>query len=311
MTILFTTQSCVTEFDEADSPEVFPKLSQYNIFHGFPGDLIPNADYTLYELSSSLFTDQAEKQRLIKVPIGAKIKVEGDGLATFPEGTILVKTFFYYHDKRASGNGVRIIETRILEKREGKWAFGTYIWNDAQTDATLVTSGYDTTVNWIDDQGNGQVISYRIPSNFECRSCHNDNDTMIPIGLKGRNLNTGVLRNGVKVNQLDHLFMADVIDPVNPEEIGTLPNYNDVSVPLESRARAYLEMNCAHCHNESGMAAGRRLFLSFDTSFESTNIVSHKEKIWSEMESGEMPKIGTTIIDAEGVVLIKQYLETL
>jgi hypothetical protein len=29
------------------------------------------------------------------------------------------------------------------------------------------------------------------------------------------------------------------------------------------------------------------------------------------MESGKMPKIGTTTIDEEGVALIKQYLETL
>ena len=311
LTILFAAQSCTTDLNEADLPAIFPRLSQYNIFQGFAGDLIPNADFKIYELSSTLFTDQAEKQRLIKVPTGAKIKVEGDGLATFPEGTILVKTFFYYRDTRVPDKGGRIIETRILIKSEGTWAFGTYIWNDEQTDAALVTSGYNTTVNWIDDQGKGQVISYRIPSNFECRSCHNDNGAVIPIGPKGRNLNTIVLRNGAKVNQLEYFYMADIMDAVVPEKIGRLPNYKDVGAPVESRARAYFEMNCAHCHNESGIAAGRRLFLSFESSFDSSNIFSHKEKIWSKMKSGEMPKIGTTMIDADGLALIKQYLETL
>src|SRR5688572_21559217 len=38
------------------------KLSDYNIFQGDVAELIPSADFHLYELSTELFTDYAEKQ---------------------------------------------------------------------------------------------------------------------------------------------------------------------------------------------------------------------------------------------------------
>src|SRR5687768_13425335 len=50
--------------------EMSRKLSDYKIFQGDAAALIPSADFHLYELSTELFTDYAEKQRLIKVPAG-------------------------------------------------------------------------------------------------------------------------------------------------------------------------------------------------------------------------------------------------
>ncbi|HEY0667357.1 MAG TPA: hypothetical protein VGD22_04220, partial [Sphingobacteriaceae bacterium] len=84
---------------------MLPKLSDYKIFQGSPANLIPANDYKLYELSSQLFTDYAEKQRLIKVPGTAQITATGDGLPHFPDGTIMVKTFYYYLDKRTQNKG--------------------------------------------------------------------------------------------------------------------------------------------------------------------------------------------------------------
>ena len=42
---------------------------------------------------------------------------------------MLVKTFPW----------ARRIETRLLTKQQGKWAGYSYLWNDEQTDATLVS----------------------------------------------------------------------------------------------------------------------------------------------------------------------------
>ena len=55
-----------------------------------------------FELSTSLFTDYAEKQRLIKLPANTKLIGISDGLPEFPDETVLAKTFYYYVDKSDS-----------------------------------------------------------------------------------------------------------------------------------------------------------------------------------------------------------------
>ena len=53
--------------------ELSPKLSDYNIFQGKQSDLNPANGYELYEISTQLFFDYAEKQRLVKIPAGSKM----------------------------------------------------------------------------------------------------------------------------------------------------------------------------------------------------------------------------------------------
>jgi len=67
-TMLITIASC--KKNEIDPLEQnFPQtLTEAKIYSGPISDLEPMADYVLYELSSALFTDYAEKQRLIKLP---------------------------------------------------------------------------------------------------------------------------------------------------------------------------------------------------------------------------------------------------
>ncbi|MCP2937417.1 hypothetical protein NK983_32460, partial [Salmonella enterica subsp. enterica serovar Typhimurium] len=83
-------------------------------------------------------SDYAEKQRLIKIPVGTKINALDDGLPNFPDGSIIVKTFYYYNNKKDTARGKRIMETRLLIKHVGKWNAATYIWNQDQTDAKLI-----------------------------------------------------------------------------------------------------------------------------------------------------------------------------
>ncbi len=205
----------------------FRKLSEYRIFAGNPSDLRPTADYKLYELSSELFSDYAEKQRLIKLPPGTVMEATDDNLLDFPDGTVIVKTFYYYKDKRNPLAGKKIIETRLLLLTEGQWTVGTYIWNETQDEAYLVSSGYNTIVNWLDDEGKGKVISYHVPSNLECRACHSYNNSITPIGPKVRNLNFDVYREGHMVNQLAQMGYDGQLLPINPEDFGTMPNYRD------------------------------------------------------------------------------------
>jgi len=55
------------KFTTGNKVEMLPKLSDYHIFQGTAPDLKPTDNFMTYELSAGLFTDYAEKQRLIKV----------------------------------------------------------------------------------------------------------------------------------------------------------------------------------------------------------------------------------------------------
>ena len=287
------------------------KLSQYAIYQGNISNLQPTNGYHLYELSTELFTDYAEKQRLVKIPEGKTMIPSGDGLPDFPDGTTLVKTFYYYRDMRDTSKGKNCVETRILVKKDQQWSAGTYLWNSDQTDANLITSGLNKTINWIDSQGNGKVISYQVPNERACASCHNANNSTFPIGPKLRNLNRDVLRNNELVNQLQHLHSEGIMDQVEPTTIHKLPEWDNPKFSLEERARAYLEVNCAHCHNNQGFASGIKLRFSYELSLEESRIANNKADIKNRMTRGEMPKIGTTIIHQEGLSLIKEYMENL
>ena len=295
-----------------NNTEVHTKLSEYTIFQGELSNLEPTADFKVYELSIELFSDYAEKQRLIKIPEAHTLTSRNDGLPDFPDGTILVKTFYYFNDKRDHTRGKKIIETRLLIKEDSRWNVATYIWNENQDDAFLITTGLNKTVNWINAEGKGKVIAYHVPSHRECTSCHYTGNAIFPIGPKLRNLNKDVLRDGLAVNQLTHLYNEGILNQVDPSSIAVLPDWQDAGkYTLAQRARAYLDINCAHCHSPLGMASNRGLNLSYETELNSTSIPDNKRRITEKMETLEMPFIGTTMVHTEGLELIKAYMKSL
>lgn len=285
-------------------------LSEYQIFQGSPSDLSPTNGFHLYELSTQLFTDYAEKQRLIKLPSGTVLQPTDDNLPQFPEGTILVKTFFYYKDKRNLQLGKKIIETRLLIKHEGKWNVGTYKWNETQTDATLITTGFDEAIAWKDEYGATKNISYHIPNTTECNTCHQSDKISLPIGPKLRNLNRDVIRNGSTINQLLYLQNQGIFHSINPADYSKLPDWQNTSNTIEQRARAYMDVNCAHCHNDNGVCKRIVFRPAYETPFGKTYLTNYKKLIIIDMEKKSMPKLGTTITHAEGIEILKQYFST-
>ena len=288
---------------------LMPHLSDYKIFAGEPAALIPGNGFQLYELATGLFTDYAEKQRLIKLPAGKTMLAVNDGLPQFPDSTILVKTFYYFNDKRDTAKGKRLIETRLLVKNNGQWLAGTYVWNETQTDAVLVSKGASVPVSWIDDNANRNTISYRIPSTKDCASCHNSNNVLMPVGIKIRNLNREVVRNGKSINQLQYLQNTGVMNAVDAARFSQLPDWQNEKYAMTERVRAYLDVNCAHCHSDKGSCASSALRFGWEIPFSDTRINNKKDRIIKMMEKGRMPRIGTTIIDKEALALIKKYLQ--
>ena len=288
-------------------------LSAYNIFEGTPSNLIPSKDFELLELSSALFTDYAHKQRLVKIPEGTSISKLSNGSLDFPDGTILTKTFFYFNDERDTSLGKRIIETRLEIKESGTWNIATYLWNESQTDATLKLNGQDTPVSWINSQGNNRSTLYHVPTQNECMTCHQSNSTMSPIGPTLLNLNKTVNRNGTELNQLTHLQSLGLLEQFSVTDIPQMVDYKDLNASLSARGRAYLAINCAHCHNPSAwnIPAEKNFDFRFETSIQRSGIQSGKDRIKRNMVNGEMPLIGTTVLDEEGLALILEYIQNL
>ena len=304
-------QGCDANAAAGRFASLLPHISDYHIFQDNPTSLTPANGYHLYELSTGLFTDYAEKQRLINVPEGATITATDNGLPDFPDGAILVKTFYYYNDKRDTSKGKRLIETRLLVKSNGQWNAGTYVWNKEQTEATLATGSSNTPVTWTNKEGTARNISYHIPSPKDCGTCHNTGNSLMPVGIKIRNLNINVVRDHDTINQLRYFQQTGIMKPADPANFAQLPAWQNTTLTLEERVRAYLDVNCAHCHNDKGSCSQSRLRFGWDVPFEDTRIAGNTNRIINMLSKGRMPRIGTTIIDEEAVALITTYLKTL
>lgn len=198
-----------------------------------------------YELNTPLFSDGADKLRYIYVPEGAKLKADGDGLLKFPVGSAIIKTFAF-----GEGEDQRFIETRVLLHRADGWLALPYRWNAEQTEARLALAGgrVDLTTPA------GEEISYRIPNKNQCKACHSVDGEVIPIGPKARNLSG---------EWLAQMHGGGVLDAV-PVGADSLPKWSETSASTDKRARAYLDVNCAHCHRPGGGASNSGLDLSWE-----------------------------------------------
>ena len=302
-----------TTLPELVVSQFMPNLSELNLFIGDLADLNPTIYAFEYELSTPLFSDYAHKHRIIALPLGTTMTYTDDGLPDFPEGTVIAKTFYYNNDERDLSLGRQIIETRILLKRNGLWETGDYKWNDDQTDAVLDGDGSTVPISWIDIDGETNNISYEIPSNTDCFTCHQTFGDVTPIGPKLRTLNFDIEGS----NQLQKFIDSNYISGLtSATSVTSLPNWEDTSFTLEERARAYFDVQCAHCHIDGGFCQFQSpLRLAYETSFDDSNIFMQRFSIQfrvSNYEEGlSMPFIGTTILHDEGVDLMLEYIDSL
>jgi uncharacterized repeat protein (TIGR03806 family) len=313
----------------------YANLSQYKFFEGEMKNQIPSVGVLPYKPISELFTDYALKKRFVWMPKGVKASYEADGeLLNFPTGAVLIKNFYYNNVQ--PGNVTRIIETRVMIKKESGWIFAEYVWNDQQTEATLQMDGSFTPISWIDAAGATQSTSYRIPSDVECLICHKTVTNAVPIGTKPQNLNADYpFAEGTK-NQLAKWIEKGYLNASIPSEIETVVDYKDVSKSLDLRVRSYVDINCAHCHKTDSHCDYRPMRFAFSESHipqnmgicvppdqiinsTLTTIVSPSNIERSMMhfrmnttsEEVRMPIVGRTMIHQEGVELIEQWINSL
>ncbi|MDX1462309.1 MAG: fibronectin type III domain-containing protein [Marinirhabdus sp.] len=291
-------------------------LSDMGVFAAINDDLIPAEGVQLYEINSTLFTDYASKQRLVRVPEGTSLIYNNDDfLPLYPDNTLIAKTFYYNIDDRNPALGRQVIETRIFLKISGEWKVGDYIWNAEQTEAVYTENGSLKPISYIDIDGNTQNVDYIIPSQQDCFTCHNNNGITRPIGMKLRSMN--FTPSYVSQNQIDYFDSIGLLEGASSGAISVLPDWTDeANYTLSERARAYMDVNCAHCHSPGGsVPPGFELDFRYETAFDDTNIYPNRGEIGARFQSTiptyRMPQLGRTIVHNEALDMLLEYIDAL
>jgi uncharacterized repeat protein (TIGR03806 family) len=327
-------------FHESDNPQ---RLSEWNLFDLSTAELTPSEASLVFFPANQLFTDYAHKLRTLWLANGSQAQFVSNEIE-YPVGTVLTKTFYYpaesdgslanESDPGASSIDLannRLIETRLLIRRNEGWEAFPYVWNDDQTEAFLRVAGASTNISLKSDTGNLDFV-YFVPNENQCAGCHvteHPDGDMHPLGAIASQL-TGEFSNNQ--SQAENLVAMGWLDQA--PNISEPQSWMDEEVALEDRALAYLNMHCGHCHNPEGAADTSALVL--DGSHNSTlnmgvcktpvaagggagdmlySIVpgSPDESILLyRMKSTEpdemMPELGRSLIHAEGIALIEQWI---
>ena len=93
-----------------------------------------------------------------------------------------------------------------------------------------------------------QSIDYQISNMGQCKGYHQENGLLQSIGFTARQLNRDYLdTDQTYINQSQRLNCLDLINVLENEVFPALSVWNDsLSGSIDERARAYLEINCAH-----------------------------------------------------------------
>ena len=238
---------------------------------------------------------------------------------------MLVKTFAFAPDMRTPDEGAYRVETRLLIHKAAGWAAYPYIWNEDATEAVYAPIGGKRTIETITPAGAPITINYAVPNQNQCKMCHQAGYALSPIGPKARNLN--------HQGQLEEWAAKGMLDRLAPSA-PSAPAVDDVSLPLEARARAWLDINCAHCHKPDGSASNSGLVLSAtETDHVKTGIGKHpvaagrgagklfqvivpgapdRSILAYRMASTEpgvaMPELGRSVPDPEGLALVRDWI---
>ncbi len=343
----------------ADSPP--PQLSDWGVVFANGRTFALNDGVTPYDLNTPLFTDYALKLRTVWMPQGVSAGYTTDGPLDFPVGTIISKTFHY--EKSAAGEGgvlsvtkadresalnadgevdlgqFVLIETRLLVRYDDGWRALPYVWNAAQTEATLEIAGDYRQVSLVDGP-EARTITYIVPDMNQCSGCHVVDHTakrLQPIGPRAWQLNREYAWWGNDATQLENWSAQGLLQGFD----GDAPPGVRWSAPggatLEQRARAYLDANCAHCHNPAGAADTSALHLNIEAPLDRRYGIC-KPPVAVGRGSGDrpfdivpgrpddsilvfrmqhtdpaiaMPELGRSTVHAEGVQLVSDWIAAL
>ncbi|MDP2310339.1 MAG: PQQ-dependent sugar dehydrogenase [Pseudomonadota bacterium] len=253
-----------------------------------------------YEVRYPLWSNGAEKQRWLELPVGTAIDTTDPEAWVYPEGTRLWKRF--------TMDGLPV-ETRLLEKRDGAWIGATYVWSG---DDAYLTDG--TRQDLILPSGE----PYTVPSQYACAVCHE--------ATSGQDAPLGV-----EPFQLGDEGLAAIAEALDAP-YGPAPEL-DIADPVEAEVRGYLHGNCAFCHQPAGVVSMVSVVtLDFRYSALDTGLLDAHAEYWNAnpyendglplvapgdpdgsalvgiLEATDMPRLSVWEPDVEAIATIRTWI---
>lgn len=264
-----------------------------------------------YDVQYPLWSDGADKERWVYLPPGTKIDTSDMDFWKYPAGTKAWKQFSI---------GGKRIETRMQYKptdQSTDWVMIAYQWKADGSDAIAVPAGVQ----------NASGTQHDIPSTDDCQFCHSN--------MLDRLL-------GFNAIQLSHSLPGLTISELITEKLLSNPPAGPFTIPgnaVERDAIGYLHGNCGDCHNPNSF-----LFASVDMQlWESTKTLDtvkdttvyrtavnqpdpgattnrivpgdpEHSVIYEKMGirgSGQMPPIGTEVVDTAGRAKVGAWISSL
>jgi putative heme-binding domain-containing protein len=336
---------------EAKAASVFPhKLSETGLVTS-AAKLAPAPGVYPYTILAQPWLDHAVAERLLALPDLSTVRIYDNAIPVpntayfrsrvfFPKDAVLAKTISMEMERGKPGS-LRRLETQILHFDGNDWFGYTYRWNDDQTDAELVPAGgAEMELDIIDPEAPGghRKQTWHFPSRAQCLICHNGWSGP-PLGFSPEQLNCqGQLDWQQKMNLIARAVPDDKKQK-NPADGNVRTFYSmtdpyDAKQSLTMRARSYLDVNCAHCH-QPGAGGTALIYLQARTNLNDTRVVEVKPvqghfniadafliapgdplrsvlyyRI-SKTGPGRMPHIGSDLVDSRGVELIHDWIRSL
>jgi len=356
-----------------DTSGNFPRrLSETGLFESV-SEQRPAAGVVPYVINAEAWSDHTRSQRWLAVPDQGQITVNEKGDWQFPDGSVVVKTVSMDHLRGDPGEAAtfktRRLETQLLHREAGSWRTYTYAWDENQLDAELVNAeGFSRNLVVRDPAASGATREqiYRFAARQECVLCHNPwvearttifgEQSASLLGVRGEQLDRSHLlvrnprgggpdgvahdrhANGAdnSINQIETLIQIGLLDaqPEALRRVATLTNPYDESAEVNQRARSYLQVNCAHCHqfNAGGVAT---IVLARDVPLEKAHLLDARPSQGTfgitnaklvapgdplgsvllyrlaKLGGGRMPRIGSHAVDDAAVRLMHDWISQL
>jgi putative heme-binding domain-containing protein len=322
----------------------FPRrLSQTGLFSNTAAHQ-PAPGVLPFTINAEQWLDHATAERLVALPGAGTIRMYRE--RTDQPGTTLNVKYHYPKDgvlvrtislEMETGNPAssRRLETQVLHFDGNAWHGYSYEWNDEQTEAVLVgASGKDRFFEVKDAQAPGgrRKQRWHFPGRAECLRCHNPwADYTLAFTLPQ-------LQRAGQVAHFERLGVLEIMpDPETdkkPELPPPLTDPYDASASLTKRARSYLHVNCAHCH-QFGAGGTADIELRYDVDLDQTKTLEvrpvqgtfaipeaqivapadpYRSVLYYRMAkvgTGRMPHIGSEIVDERGLRLIHDWIRQL
>jgi uncharacterized repeat protein (TIGR03806 family) len=313
------------------------QLSRTGLFTSL-ASLSPATGLVEYDVRHPFWSDGTRKRRWFAIPDGTRIGFSAGGAWQFPVGSVLVK-----HFEIDTTAGTRRLETRVLARRASGWYGLVYRWRTDGSDADLLTDGAREMLT-VATAGGNTTFEYEYPSRTDCLRCHTPAAGDI-LGARTAQLNRNFTYTVSRVtdNQLrtlDHLGVLDRdIGPFTggiavASQHAARPALDDAGASIERRARAYLETNCAVCHQPGGgtpvtidlredVAVAAMGIVDVaptagDLGIANARIVARGDRarsvLWQRMrrlDEARMPVISSHRVDDAGVDIVGRWIDAL